>query len=178
MVREQQLNVTACANREQDLVLYYYGELTDVERGAVKAHTQSCEGCRHYLGQIGSMLPGTIERDEPAQAFWDDYSREMRRKLAEVERQSWWEPVAEFLHSWAIPAMAVAAVAIIALTFTLGKDMFRSKDVSPSKDISPEEQSLMEALPVAENLDFFSNMEILDAMDLLESMSGPGNDQA
>lgn len=178
MVREQEFNDTACANREQDLVLYYYGELGEAERAAVETHTRSCEVCHRYLGQIGSILPGTVERDEPAQAFWDDYSREMRRKLADVERKPWWRPVTEFLHSWAIPAMAVAAVGIIALTFTLGRDVFRSKDTSPSRDISPEEESLMEALPVAENLDFFSNMEMLDAMDLLESMSGQGNDQA
>jgi predicted anti-sigma-YlaC factor YlaD len=178
MVREQQLNVTPCADKEQDLVLYYYGEISDVERAEVEVHTQSCAGCRRYLGQIGTLLPGTVERDDPEQAFWNDYSREMRCKLAEAECRPWWRPVTEFLHSWAIPAMAVAAVGIIALTFTLGRDVFRSKDTSSSKNISPEEASLMEALPVAENLDFFSNMEILDAMDLLESMSGQGNDQA
>lgn len=178
MTRAQQFDVTACANREQELVLYYYGELGDAERAAVEAHTRSCEGCRRYLGQIGSILPGTVERDEPAQTFWDDYSREMRRKLAETERKPWWQPVTEFLHAWRIPAMAVAAAGIIVLTFTLGREVIRSTDTSPSKDISPEEASLMEALPVAENLDFFSNMEILDTMDLLESMSGQGNDQA
>jgi hypothetical protein len=29
----------------------------------------------------------TVEPDEPPQAFWDDYGREMRRKLTEVKEK-------------------------------------------------------------------------------------------
>jgi len=172
MVREERLNAAACASKEQDLVLYYYGELGDTERAAVKTHTQNCEGCRHYLAEVESLLPLTVQTDDPPEPFWDEYSREMRRKVAGNERKSWWQTLTALLQPWAVPAMAATAVAIITLTFTLGKGFFRPKD------IPPEDESLMEVLPVAENLDFFTNMEILDTMDLLESMSGPGNDQA
>ncbi len=172
MVREKRLNATACASKEQDLVLYYYGELGDAERAAVKTHTQDCEGCRRYLAEIGLLLPLTVQTDDPPQPFWDEYSREMRRKVAGNERKSWWQTLTALLKPWTVPAIAATAVAIIALTFTLGKGFFRPKD------ISPDDESLMEFLPVAENLDFFSNMEILDTMDLLESLGGPGNGQA
>ncbi len=169
----EEQKTTACASREQDLVLYHYGELSGTERAAVKAHTQDCEGCRHYLAEIASLLPLTVQSDEPPQPFWDEYSRQMRRKLAGRERQSWWQAVATvLLRSWAVPAVAAAAVLIIALTITIGKDFFQPRE------IPPEDQSLMEVLPVAENLDFFSNMEILDSMDLLESLGGSGNGQA
>jgi hypothetical protein len=169
MAGPQLSNLNACASREQDLVLYYYGELSSTERAAVESHTQNCSGCRRYLDQIGSILPLTVQADDPAQPFWDDYSRELRRKLDETEQNSWWQTVKEWLQPWAIPAMAATAVGVMALTFTLGKGFFRPKDVPP------EDQSLMEVLPVAENLDFFANMEILDAMDLLESLGGQGN---
>jgi len=172
MATEQQSKTIACASREQDLVLYHYGELGDAERTAVKAHTQACEGCRRYLTEIGSLLPLTVQPDDPPQPFWDEYSREMRRKFAETERQSWWQTATALLRPWAVPAMTAVAVAILALTITLGKGFFQPKE------IPPEEQSLMEVLPVAENLDFFSNMEILDTMDLLESLGGLGNGQA
>jgi anti-sigma factor RsiW len=172
MVGEQQSNVTACASKEQDLVLYYYGELSDAERAAVETHTRNCAGCRRYLDQIGSILPLTMQPDHPGQPFWDEYSREMRRQLDGKEQRSWRQTVKEWLQPWAIPAMAATAVGVIALTFTLGKGFFRPKD------LPPEDESLMEVLPVAENLDFFTNMEILDAMDLLESLGGPGNGQA
>jgi hypothetical protein len=171
MVREQQSKVSVCASKEPDLVLYYYGELSDAERTAVEIHTQNCAGCTRYLNQIASILPLTVQPDQPGQPFWDKYSREMRRKLDENEQRSWWQKAKEWLQPWAVPAMAATAIAVIALTFTLGKGFFRTKD------LPPEDESLMEILPVAENLDFFTNMEILDAMDLLESLSGPGNGQ-
>lgn len=172
MVPEQPSTVTACASKEQDLVLYHYSELSDAERAAVEGHIQNCAGCRRYLDQIGSILPATVEPDQPEQSFWDEYSREMRRKLDEREQSSWWQKAKEWLQPWLVPAIAATAVAVIALTFTLGKGFFRPKD------LPPEDESLMEILPVAENLDFFSNMEILDAMDLLESLNGSGNGQA
>ena len=172
MDRQQPSRISACANKEQDLVLYYYGELSDAERAAVEIHTQNCAACRVYLDQIGSILPLTVQADQPGQPFWDEYSREMRRKLDDNEQRAWWQKAKEWLQPWAIPAMAATAVAVIALAFALGKGFFRPKD------LPPEDESLMEILPVAENLDFFTNMEILDAMDLLESLGGPGNGQA
>ena len=172
MARDQQIKTSACASREPDLVLYHYGELADAERAAIKTHTQDCEGCRRYLAEIGSLLPLTAQVDDPPQAFWDEYSRELHRKLAGTERQSWWQTTTALLRSWAVPAIAAAAVAAVALTITLSKGFFQPKE------IPPEDQSLMEVLPVAENLDFFSNMEILDTMDLLESLGGSGNGQA
>lgn len=172
MVGEQRSNVTACASREQNLVLYYYGELGDTERAAIETHTRNCAGCRRYLDQIGSILPLTVRPDQPGQPFWDEYSREMRHKLDENEQRSWWQTVKEWLQPWTVPALAATAVAVLALTFTLGKGLFRAKD------LPPEDDSLMEFLPVAENLEFFSNMEILDAMDLLESLGGTGNGRA
>ncbi len=167
-----QQHLKACASQEQDLVLYHYGELGETERAAIKTHTQDCEGCRRYLADLGLLLPLTVLADDPPQPFWDEYNREMRRKLAATERQPWWQKVTVLLRPWAVPALAVTAVAIIALTITLGKGFFRPKE------IPPEDRSMMEILPVAENLDFFSNMEILDSLDLLESMGGSGNGQA
>ena len=168
MAGRQLSKANACASREEDLVLYYYGELGEFERAAVETHTRECAGCRRYLDEIKSILPLTIQADDPAQSFWDNYSRELRHKLDEKAATAWGQFVKEWLRPWAVPALAATAVVVLALTFTLGKGLFRPKDVPP------EDQSLMEALPVAENLDFFANMEILDALDLLESLGAQG----
>jgi hypothetical protein len=72
-----------------------------------------------------------------------------------------------------MPALATAAVVVLALTFTLGKGFWKSPDARP-----PMDAALLEALPVAENLDFYNNLEILDAMELLEFMGEPGNGAA
>ncbi len=169
MAQHEKLDTVACTNREEDLVLYYYGELGN-GRTALEEHVRGCEPCRFYLKELESILPLTVKPDEPPQAFWDDYSREMRRKLTEVkERKSWWQSLASFLQPWAIPVSATAIVALLALTLTLGKGFWSSKEV-PQDD-----EAFMEILPAVENLEFFKTMEVLDAMDFLENMGNTSN---
>jgi len=158
----------ACAQFEEDLVLYYYGELGGGERSVVENHLRGCEPCRFYLKELESILPLTVKPDEPPEAFWDDYTREMRRKLTEIKgKKSWWQGLASFFQPWVIPVTATAAVAILALTLTLGKGFWSTKE-TPQND-----EAFMEILPAAENLEFFETMEVLDAMDLLEYIGSP-----
>ena len=117
MAQHDKTAAVACTQWEEDLVLHYYGELDGGERAAVDDHVRGCEPCRFYLKELESILPLTVKPDEPPQAFWDDYSREMRRKLTQVsDRKSWWQSLASFFQPWAIPVSATAAVAILALT--------------------------------------------------------------
>jgi hypothetical protein len=168
MAQDNTSVTVACTQWEEDLVLHYYGELHGSERAAVEDHMRVCEPCRFYLKELESVLPLTVKPDEPPQAFWDNYSRELRRKLAEIkERKSWWQGLASFLQPWAIPVSATAAVAILALTLTVGKGFWGSKE-APQDD-----EAFMEILPAAENLEFFKTMEVLDAMDFLEDMGSP-----
>ena len=77
----------ACTQWEEDLVLHYYGELRGSEHAAVEDHVRGCQPCRFYLKELESILPLTVKPDEPPQAFWDDYSREMRRKLTAAREE-------------------------------------------------------------------------------------------
>jgi hypothetical protein len=168
----QHNKANACKPFEEDLVLYYYGELGGNERTAVESHLPVCQLCRLYLKELETILPLTVKPDAPPQSFWDDYSREMRGKIAEAsERRSWWQTLALFSSPWAIPASATALVALLALSLTFGKAFWTSKEV-PRDDAA-----FMEILPMAENLEFFETMEVLDTMDLLENMaiSGTGS---
>jgi hypothetical protein len=168
MAQNNRSAAAACTQWEENLVLHYYGELRGSERIAVEDHVRGCEPCRFYLKELGSLLPLTVKPDEPPQAFWDDYSREMRRKLADAsERKSWWQILASFFQPWAIPVSATAVVAILALTLTVGKGFWGSKE-APQDD-----EAFMEILPAAENLEFFKTMEVLDAMDFLEDIGSP-----
>ncbi len=158
-----------CRDFEQDLVLYYYGECAETERLRVKMHLESCASCRHFLEDLGTLLPLTAKPDEPPQAFWESYSREMRMKLrAAEEKVSWWKALPSFFRLWPVPALATALVLVLALTLTFTKDMWRSQDLSP-------EEALLEVLPIAEKLDFFKTMEFLETMDLLEALEGTGS---
>lgn len=164
MAQNKNNQTSACGNMEQDLVLYYYGELDDPQKIRLKTHMENCAGCRRYLEEMQSILPLTEKVDEPPQMFWDNYTREMKQRLATVqERQPWWRGLLASFQPWAVPAVAAAAVVVLALTLTFGKGFWRKQEAPP------DDEALMEVLPVAENLEFFQNMEVLDAMDFLES---------
>jgi hypothetical protein len=170
MAQQNKSFIAACDKFEQELVLYYYGELGGLERNQVDTHIAGCEPCRLYLKEMESLLPLTVTADEPPQAFWDDYNREMRHKLAVLhEGVPWWQSLLPSLQAWIVPVFATGAVVILALTLTFGKGLWRSNE------LPQEDETFMEALPMTENLEFFSNMEVLDAMDMLEFIGGQRN---
>jgi predicted anti-sigma-YlaC factor YlaD len=157
-----------CEKMEEDLVLYYYKELSGGQQTQVETHIKDCAPCRLYLQEMASILPSTVMNDDPPATFWTDYNREMRLKLSEVrEKKAWWQSLLGLLQPWPRPAFAMAAVVVLALTITLGKTFWRSQE-SP-----PDDQALIEVLPVAENLEFFKDMDVLDAMDFLENSDTP-----
>ncbi len=173
MIARDKPALKACRHLEADLVLYYYGELSESARSNCEAHLKNCEACRASLAEMRSLLPVTAAHDEPAQAFWDDYSREMRQKLdSAAERNSWWRTIADYFRPIPIPALATAAVLLLALTVTFGKGLWRSS--APT----PDDESVMDVLPMAEQLDFFSDMELLDNLELLETLGGQGSGNA
>jgi hypothetical protein len=162
--------VAPCAEREENLVLLHYGDLGGVERDDLHGHLKSCAACAGYLKDLGTLLPLTIAANEPAPSFWNDYDRELRKKIdATVEGKTWMEKLAEFFQPRWVPAFATAAVVVLALTFTLGRGIW-----NPGEPVQ-EDAALVEMLPVAENLEFFSTMDVLDNLDLLESMGSQGN---
>lgn len=170
MANQSNKLAAACRSFEEDLVLLHYGDLGGSERKAVETHVNGCAGCTAYLKELGKLLPLTIKADEPTQAFWDDYSRELRRKLDDAaEKRPWWHGLGDFFQPRLLSAFAGAAIVVIALAFTLGKGIW------PTSDLTQDDEALIEALPVAENLEFFKTMDVLDNLDLLESMTGQAN---
>lgn len=171
MANQTHLLATPCESLEADLVLLHYGELPGAELEAVRSHINGCSGCDGYLRDLGKLMPLTIKSDEPPQTFWSDYNRELRHKIAAAET-SWWRILSVIFQPRWIPALATAAIVVLAITFTLGKGIW------PNRVNMDEDNALIEALPVAENLEFFKAMEVLDDLELLEFMSSQGNGNA
>ena len=162
---------TACNEFEQDLVLYHYGELSGDSCDQLASHLRACPSCASYLKDLAALLPLTVNTDEPGQQFWENYSREMRHKLADLqEKKSWWQALPTALRPWTLPALA--GTAVIALAVTLNTSNKTTTDV-PSAD-----PALMEVLPMAENLELFNNMDVLENIEVLEVMEGSGNEAA
>jgi hypothetical protein len=159
-----------CPELEPELVLFHYGELEGAERDRVEGHLNGCAACTQSLADLATFLPQTVLADEPPQTFWNDYSRELRHKLAELDEHApWWRKFFFAFRPWAMPALATSAVVALALTFTLGKDLWQERELAP-----PVDQAILEVLPIAENLDLFRNLEILDNLEILQQMSEPG----
>ena len=162
-----------CRDLEEDLVLYYYCELAESDRHRCEAHLKDCESCRATLAAMSKLLPMTAAHDEPPPAFWDNYSREVRQKLdLAAERKTWWRSLAGLFAPIPMPALATAAMLLLALALTFGKGLWQ-----PSTP-APDDEAFMEVLPMAEQLDFFSDMELLDNLELLETLGGQGNGTA
>lgn len=169
MAKEHTSLTTACEIYEEDLVLLHYGDLAGIERDRLSTHIASCAGCAGYLKELATLLPLTAKTDEPPQAFWMDYNRELRHKIDDaIEKKSWWRNVAAIFRPRYLPAFATAAVVVLALTFILGKGIWSGKNQLQDNEIA-------EVLPVAENLEFFSAMDILDDLELLEFIGNQGN---
>jgi len=163
---------TPCQPFEENLVLFHYGDLSGAERDRLAVHVASCAGCAGYLNELATLLPLTVKSDAPPEEFWLNYKRELRHKLdAASERQSGWRRFAAFLQPRYLPAFATAALVVLALTFTLGKNQWSAKN-----DVADDE--LAATLPVAENLEFFSAMDVLDDLDLLDLLGNPTNNAA
>lgn len=170
MTEKNRALVSPCAEREENLVLFHYGDLAGAERETLQMHLQSCAACAGYLKDLDALLPLTIATDEPGQSFWMDYDRELRRKIDNLgETTTWKQTVRNFFKPPWVPAFATAAVVALALTFTMSRDFWSSSD--PAKDA----MVILELMPVAENLEFFNAMEVLDHLDLLESMGKQSN---
>jgi hypothetical protein len=165
MVYSGDLPRLACKDFEQDLVLYYYGELAGADHDKVEAHLESCAVCQHFLQDLHVILPLTAKPDEPPQSFWDSYSKEMHGKLREAgKKTSWWGSLSSLwiLRPWPVPVFATAFVLVIALTLPFSP-------WGPEKP-SPKQETTQEILPMAENLEFFQSMEFVESLDLLESL--------
>jgi hypothetical protein len=164
---------TACSEFEQDVVLYHYGDLSGETRDRLTTHLRACSDCASYLKELAALLPLTMNIDEPGEEFWQNYSREMRHKLADLqEKKSWWQALQAALRPWTLPALA--GTAVIALAVTLNT----ANKTNPVNDVPSADPALMEVLPMAENLELFNNMDVLENIEVLEVMEGSANEAA
>ena len=155
-------SLSACTAFEQDLVLYHYGECSGSEKQKIESHLESCAGCRRFLQELKTLLTSTVETDDPPASFWQDYSRELRIKLSDLEeKRGWWPSIAALFRPWPVSALATAAILAMAITATLN----RSPETRNSGGNEREPYSYM-----ASNADFFKSMDLLDSVDLLESV--------
>lgn len=158
----------ACGEFEADLVLYYYGEGSEVERRRVEGHLTGCRRCGRFLNDLRGLLPQMATTVELPPNFWNDYHREMMRKLEqEGERKSWWRDLIPSFGGWAVPAFGTAMVVVFAGALILGKGDWDMRSNQAQHEIIPQE-----IMSDASRLEFFKSLDMLESLTALENMDG------
>jgi len=92
-----------------------------------------CAGCTGYLKELATLLPLTIEADEPSQTFWHDYSRELRHKIDAVSgKPSWTQRLRGFFQPLPISAFAGPAGVAEAVGWPAAGNLLASSQPSGS----------------------------------------------
>lgn len=104
----------SCEELSEELSAYVDDELSPAERERLEAHLQGCDRCRLELQSLHtvSRLVASLPQVEPAPAFADAIKAQLR-----PPRRRWLRPISPFVGDL-VPALAVAAVLLIAVTVT------------------------------------------------------------
>jgi hypothetical protein len=156
---------TMCKQLEEDLVLYYYGEIANNEKHKLEQHIGSCIGCGRFVEDLHRLLPHIALPEELPQSFWDDYYRETVSKLThQREQKFYWRNLFAPMRMWMIPALGTAVIAALAFGVVL------SKGNLPSLYNQPQERIPREIVTDTEQLEFFRSLDMLEALSGLEGL--------
>jgi hypothetical protein len=158
----------ACGEFEADLVLYYYGEGSEVERRRVEGHLNGCSRCGRFLADLRGLLPQMSTKVELPPNFWNDYYREMVQKLEqEREQKSWWRNLIPNFGGWLVPTFGTAMVVVLAVALIFGKGEWTLTSNQTQQEIIPQE-----ILSDSSRLEFFKSLDLLESLPALENMDG------
>ena len=163
----------ACKKYEEDLVLFYYGEIDAADRQRLEGHLCQCTACQCFVDDLRGLLPQLAKSQELPESFWQGYYRETIAKLAERQtRNNWWRNLFAPWKAWLVPAFGTAAVAVLALGLLFAKGSLPlSMHGSPAK--LPEE-----IIADANQLEFFSSLDMLESLSQIEPQeSGSGKNK-
>lgn len=154
-----------CKESEEDLVLYYYGDIADEEKRRLEQHLGHCLGCGRFIEDLHRLLPRMALPEELPQSFWDDYYRETVAKLRDQREQKfYWRELFAPMRTWMIPAFGTAVIAALALGAVLSKGNLSSLYNQPPERIPTE------IVTDTEQLEFFRSLDMLEALSALEGM--------
>ena len=156
---------TMCKQFEEDLVLYYYGEIGNNEKHKLEQHLGHCVGCGRFIEDLHRLLPHIALPEELPQSFWDDYYRETVAKLRDqAEQKFYWRNLFAPMRIWMIPAFGTAVIAALAFGVVL------SKGNLPSLYNQAQERIPREIVTDTEQLEFFRSLDMLEALSSLEGL--------
>ena len=169
-----------CSNNRKPIACLTMGALDARQERALRAHLETCEGCRGYLAEISGVTEklAAVEIRSDVQTS-ESFHRKVAGALRAAESGSTWETVASpfrtFLFNWrvALPTIG-AAVAVIAAFF-----VFQRHPGAPSPapldgqtDLAPAAKS--DPDPTISNYQMVANRS-LEKLDELLTRQGNQN---
>jgi len=116
-----------CSRNRKLLAWLALGELDARRAGELRAHVQTCDGCRRYLEQISSVTQRLAAAETtPDIQTSESFHRRLAGRLRTEQSRSLWETIAaQFAAaqlSWrvALPVLGAAALAIATLSVFVG----------------------------------------------------------
>jgi anti-sigma factor RsiW len=110
-----------CVQNRKLIVWLTLNALDARQTRQLRAHLETCEGCRRYLAEISNVTERLAEQENLDIQAPESFHRKVAKKLQAVESGSIWETLAaglrEMVLNWrvALPATAALVIAILVL---------------------------------------------------------------
>lgn len=167
----------ACRSK---LLEYLDGDLTGPAQGELEVHLTQCPGCREELQGIQDTLSliARMPAPEPPEAFWQQYLRELRQRVA---APSWPARLQQWLAGFTrrpIPALAVG-IALMLVAFLTWNTLIVQPPAPPLASLDLTEQlALSQDLDLLQEMDLLESLELLEDWDVIESRDIPDRQRA
>ena len=161
------MNMKACPDRYDTILLAAYGELDPEQRRDWEEHRTACPGCRDEYQAVLSLL-GRIKESMPVPELSEKTARSIlwsvKQELGkEREKASWWK-------QWLVrpgrlvPALATACLVLITFGW-FGMNLIQSPDTDQdSLGTIAENQAVVKDLEVIKNIEFLEDLDTLQEL--------------
>ncbi len=140
-----------CPLKDEDLILYYYEELSEKEMQSLGLHLKECKDCSSKWSTLkGKLDQMTFSDPELDERFWQGLAERISQKVSTSRKSR------TFLFPVLKPALFL--LLIIVMLFTGYRWYITQK----------EEQFIVENRELLENLELIENLELLEHLEELE----------
>lgn len=168
-----------CEDCRSQLIEYLDGDLTGAAKTNLEAHLNQCLACRDEVHALRETLTlvAQMPAPEPSEAFWQQYLRELRHKVAPAPRlrlSDWFTvPILR-----PVPALAAGILLLLAvvLSWERGPDPLPMRELT-SLDLT-QQLALSQDLDILRQMDFLEEMELLEDWELIDSRTIEGTRKA
>jgi len=161
------MNMKACPDRHDTILLAAYGELDPEQRRDWEEHRTACPGCRdeyesllRLLGRIKESMPVPELSEKRASSILWSVKQELGK---EREKASGWK---EWLvrPGRLVPALATACIVLITFGW-FGMNLIQSPDTDrDSMGPSLENQMVVRDLEIIKNIEFLEDLDTLQEL--------------